>query len=303
MTIHPSSLHQQGKVPSNGIEIYYETFGKPEDTPILLTMGLDAQCTLWSPSFINPLVEAGFYVIRYDNRDIGHSTWIEDWQRGNPYTLEDMAKDAIGLLDALGIDKAHVAGASMGGMISQRLAISYPERVLSLTSIMSSGYSFQVSVQPTFVGMFQAAILPFLARNIELKTKFTHFEVTVGNYLRVYKTLAGTAYTFQEAYFKELFHYNIVERKGQNPKAKVQQLAAVLASGSRLRELPQIKAPTLVLHGTADKLVVPAHARTYAPYIPDHKLVWLEGVGHEIPRDIIPEVHQEMFELFGKVKG
>jgi len=153
------------------------------------------------------------------------------------------------------------------------------------------------------VGMFQAAILPFLARNIELKTKFTHFEVTVGNYLRVYKTLAGTAYTFQEAYFKELFHYNIVERKGQNPKAKVQQLAAVLASSSRLRELPQIKAPTLVLHGTADKLVVPAHARTYAPYIPDHKLVWLEGVGHEIPRDIIPEVHQEMFELFGKVKG
>lgn len=301
MSIHPSSLHQQGKVPSNGLEIYHQAFGNPQNPAILLTMGLDAQCTIWSPSFINPLVEAGFYVIRYDNRDIGLSTWLEDWQRSNPYSLEDMAKDAIGLLDNLGIEKVHVVGASMGGMISQRLAISYPERVLSLTSIMSSGYSFQVSVQPTLVGMFQAAVIPFLVRNVEIKTKFTHFDVTVGNYLSVYKRLAGTAYPFQEAYFKELFHYNIVERKGQNPKAKIQQLSAIIASGSRLRELPQIKAPTLVLHGTADTLVPPVHAKTYAPYIPEHKLVWLEGVGHEIPRAIIPKVHQEMFELMGKV--
>lgn len=301
MNIHPSYLHQKGKIPSNGIEIYFETFGNPKNPAILLTMGLDAQCTLWSPSFINPLVEAGFYVIRYDNRDIGLSTWIEDWQRTDPYTLEDMAKDAIGLIDGLGISNVHLIGASMGGMISQRLAISYPERVSSLTSIMSSGNSFQIDIQPGIIRKVQAALIPILVRNVELKTKYTHFEVTVGNYLNVYRSLAGVAYPFNEAYYKVLFHHNIIERKGQNPRAKIRQFSAIIASGSRLRELPNIKVPTLVLHGTADKLVPPIHARTYAPYIPEHKLVWLEGVGHEIPHAIIPTVHQEVFELLGKV--
>ena len=131
---------QSGKVRSNGIELYYESFGKPSNPAIVLIMGLDAQCVIWSMGFIEPLVKAGYNVVRFDNRDIGLSTWIDDWYRSTPYTLEDMAADTVGLLDALQIKKAHIMGASMGGMIAQRVAISYPERVLSLTSIMSSGY-------------------------------------------------------------------------------------------------------------------------------------------------------------------
>jgi pimeloyl-ACP methyl ester carboxylesterase len=296
-------ITQKGKVPANGIEIYYETFGKPENPAVLLIMGLDAQCTLWSMSFIEPLIEAGYYVIRFDNRDIGLSTWIEGWNRRNPYTLEDMAKDAIGLLDALKIEKVHVIGASMGGMISQRLAISYPTRIKTLTSIMSSGYSMNMSSQPSLVTKIQAFLIPFALKNLDIKSKFTHFEVTVGNYVSVWRTLAGTRFPFNEDYFKELFKYNILERKGQNPRARLQQFAAIVASGSRLSELPKIQAPTLVLHGTADQLVPPAHAKTYAPLIPNSKMVWLEGVGHEIPHGILPTVHQEIFELFKKIEG
>jgi pimeloyl-ACP methyl ester carboxylesterase len=295
-------LTKNGKIASNGLEIYYESFGNPENPAILLIMGLDAQCTLWSMSFIEPLVDAGYYVIRFDNRDIGLSTWLNDWTRNRPYTLEDMAKDAIGLLDGLSIQKTHVIGASMGGMIAQRLAISYPERILSLTSIMSSGHSFNVGVQPSIGGMLQAMIVPWAIRNFDIKSKYTHFDVTVGNYVRVWRTLAGTKYPFNEEYFKELFKYNILERKGQNPRARVQQLSAIIASGSRLAELPKIKAPTLVLHGTEDKLVPPAHANLYAPKIPQAKMVWLEGVGHEIPHAIIPQVHREVLAMINKLK-
>ncbi|MCU0448138.1 MAG: alpha/beta fold hydrolase [Microscillaceae bacterium] len=290
-------ITQNGKTSANGIEIYYESFGNPQNPAILLIMGLDAQCTLWSMSFIEPLVEAGYYVIRFDNRDIGLSTWINDWSRARPYTLEDMAKDAIGLLDALAIQKTHVIGASMGGMIAQRLAISYPDRIMSLTSIMSSGHSFNIGVQATLAGKLQALLVPWAIRNFDIKSKYTHFEVTVGNYVKVWRTLAGSKYPFNEAYFKELFKYNILERKGQNPRARVQQLSAIIASGSRLAELGKVKAPTLVLHGTEDQLVPPAHAQLYAPKIPHAKVVWLEGVGHEIPHAIIPQVHQEVLAM------
>ncbi len=292
------STSQSGKVSSNGIEIYYESFGNPSNPPIVLIMGLDAQCVLWSLGFIEPLVAAGYYVIRFDNRDIGLSTWITNWQRSHPYTLEDMAADTVGLLDALKINKAHFIGASMGGMIAQRIAISYSERVLSLTSIMSSGYALNPKTAGKFAEKVFFPALPFLLKRVNIRNRFTAPEINLKTYMATYRMLIGTKYPFNYSYFEQLFQWSIYERKGQNPKARLQQFCAIVASGSRLKELPKISCPTLILHGTADKLVPPAHAKTYAPLIKNAKLVWLDGVGHELPQAIWGQVHEEIFKMY-----
>ena len=292
---------QSGKVRSNGIELYYESFGKPSNPAIVLIMGLDAQCVVWSMGFIEPLVKAGYYVIRFDNRDIGLSTWIDDWHRSNPYTLEDMAADTVGLLDALHIKKAHIMGASMGGMIAQRIAISYPERVLSLTSIMSSGYVLNPKATKKLVMKLILSILPFVIKRITIKNRFTNHEVNLKTYMATYRMLAGTKYPFNHDYFEQLFQWSIYERKGQNPKARLQQYSAIVASGSRLSELATIKCPTLVLHGTADKLVPPIHAKIYAPLIPKAKMVWLDGVGHEIPQGALSQTHEAVLKILSDV--
>ncbi len=290
---------QAGKAPVNGIEIYYETFGNAKNSAILLIMGLDAQCLMWSELIIKPLVEASYYVVRFDNRDIGLSTWMNDsWNKKKPYTLEDMAQDSIELLDFLNIKDAHIMGVSMGGMIAQRMGISYPERVKSLALIMTSGYSLDLKVAPNFREKIFRVSLPFLLKNVKLKNKYFMKEATVSSYLALYKYLAGKRFPFREDFFRELFTHTIEVRKGQNPKARFQQFCALVASGSRLKELYKIKAPTLVLHGTDDKLVPHIHAKTYAPLIPQAKVVWMEDVGHELPLGILPEILPEFFELF-----
>jgi pimeloyl-ACP methyl ester carboxylesterase len=291
-----------GRVASNGIEIYYETFGKATNPAVLLIMGLDAQCVMWSMDFVLPLTEAGYYVIRFDNRDLGLSTWIRDWHHRRPYTLEDMALDAVGLLDGLSITKAHIIGASMGGMIAQRIAISHQSRVLSLTSIMSSGYVLNPKASKNLTTKIALRLIPFIVKNFKIKNKLTHPDVSVRTYVATYKKLAGTKYPYNKAYFERLFSWSIIERKGQNPNARMQQYCAIAASGSRLAELPQVKAPTLVLHGTADRLVKPIHAKIYAPLIANSTLVWLDGVGHEIPKAALPQIHQEILRLFRKAE-
>jgi pimeloyl-ACP methyl ester carboxylesterase len=298
MTIPMNFEHKGKKVPSNGIEIYYEGFGEATNPTVLLVMGLDAQCVIWSMAFIEPLVVAGYYVVRFDNRDLGLSSWITDWNRRKPYTLEDMAADAVGLLDALNIKQAHIVGASMGGMIAQRIAISYSERVLSLTSIMSSGYVLNPKATKKIGIKILFSLLPFILKNFRIKNKLINQEPTVKNYVATYRTLVGSKYPFNRDYFEQLFTWSITVRKGQNPKARLQQYAAIVASGSRLKELPQIKAPTLILHGTDDRLVPPVHAQIYAPLIAQARLVWLDGVGHEIPQGSLPQVHAEMLALF-----
>lgn len=291
------STTHSGKARSNGIEIYYECFGNASDPAIVLVMGLDAQCVIWSMNFIEPLVAAGFYVIRFDNRDIGLSTWVEDWHRSRPYTLEDMAADTVGLLDALHIEKAHIIGASMGGMIAQRVAISYPKRILTLTSIMSSGFVLDTKATNRIAIKLVFVILPYIIRYFTVKNRFTDHKVNLKTYMATYRMLSGTKYPFNQTYFEQLFQWSIFERKGQNPKARLQQYSAIVASGSRLKELPKIKCPTLILHGTADKLVPPIHAKIYAPLIPDAKMVWLDGVGHEIPNGVLDQVHKEILGL------
>lgn len=291
-------LSKSGLANTNGIELYYESFGNEADTAIVLIMGLDAQCILWSMNFIEPLVNAGYRVIRFDNRDIGLSTWMNDWRRSNPYTLEDMAMDTVGLLDFLGIEKAHFIGASMGGMITQRLAISHQERVLSITSIMSTAHPLDSESIANFSQKILAKFAPKLIKWVGLNNKWTKHKVTVDGYLATYKFLSGTKYQFDRQHFTELFKYGIETRKGQNPHARFRQFCAVIASGSRLKELDKIKAPALILHGTADKLVPIAHSKKYAPLIKNSKFIELEGIGHEIPKAVIPEVHGYILEHF-----
>jgi pimeloyl-ACP methyl ester carboxylesterase len=299
MIFQPLKPDISGKAQTNGIEIYYEGFGNPANPSILLAMGLDAQCVMWTEYFMQPLIDAGFFLIRYDNRDLGLSTWMEGWNRKNPYTLEDMASDAIGVLDALNIQKTHLIGVSMGGMISQRISISYPERVLTLTSIMSSGYALDPALQ---TNVFQKIIFkaaPFIIRNFTIKNRFTNHEVSVENYVKTYHFLAGTKFPLNEDYFRALFTYSILERKGQNPKSRLQHWYAVVMSGSRLKELGQIKIPTLILHGTADRLVPHRHSEKYAKLIPNSKLVLMEGIGHEMPKDELPNIHGHILTHLG----
>jgi pimeloyl-ACP methyl ester carboxylesterase len=280
-----------GKAKTNGIELYFETFGKETDPPVVLIMGLDAQCLMWSAAFIEPIVKAGFQVIRFDNRDIGLSTWIENWKKTNPYSLEDMAKDVVGLLDFLKIEKAHFIGASMGGMITQRLAISHAERVLSITCIMSSAYPLdgEVFKNPLRKAFLKAA--PTILKYLPVRNRWTHHKTTVDAYLALYKYLAGTKYPFDRPYFTELFTLLIEKRKGQNPKARLQQFCAIVASGSRLNELEKITAPALIMHGNADKLVPIQHSKKYSSLIKNSNFIELDGIGHEIPRAALSEVH------------
>ena len=287
---------KKGLAKTNGIELYYESFGEDHHPPIVLIMGLDAQCVLWSTAFIEPLVIAGYRVIRFDNRDIGHSTWMDEWHKSKPYTLEDMAQDTVGLLDHLGIEKAHIIGASMGGMITQRLAISHASRVLSITCFMSSANPMDSEAFSSFYQKILVKIAPKLLKWASLNNKYTQHKVSINKYLATYKFLSGTKYPFDKAYFTELFKYCIEERKGQNPQARFRQFCAVVASGSRLHELDKIETKALILHGTADRLVPIMHSRKYASKINNAKLIELEGIGHEIPKAALSEIHGYLLE-------
>ncbi len=290
--------HSNGRVASNGIRIYYEAFGDPKDPMVLLIIGMDEQCTAWLPYIYEPIVEAGFHVVRFDNRDCGLSEWIEDWDENHPYSLEDMAQDAVGLLDALGIREAHIVGASMGGMIAQRIAISHPDRTRTLTSIASSAYPLDPDpeVQPSIdVTRFQGIHEELVAR---FPNHLTVPAETIEFRLGAARAFAGSRFPFDEAFQRGAMTSNIIDRKGFNPQAQAHQLAAVLASGSRLEELGGISAPALILHGTEDPLVPPGHGAKCAAHIPGARLVWMEGVGHELPTGIMELVHRELLDLF-----
>lgn len=286
-----------GKAPCNNIEIYFEAFGEKENPAILLIMGLDSQGILFSSDFIRPLVKANYYVIRFDNRDIGLSTWLNnDWHHKRPYTLEDMAKDTIDLLNYLSIERAHVIGVSMGGMIAQRIAISYAEKVLSLTSIMSSGFVLDPKAVPVFRGRVLYYLVPYLLRNIAVTNRFIYPTVTVENYLKTFRRLNGSTFPLDIEQLRITFIEAIEKRKGQNPRARFQQFCGIAASGSRLQELSSIKAPTLVIHGTKDPLIPPAHALIYTPKIPEAKMLWVEGMGHQLPKPVLDIIMPQIIE-------
>ena len=223
-------------VKANNIDIYVETFGDRIHPAVLLIMGLGCQCLNWFPYFYEPIVAKGYYVIRFDNRDVGLSTWsnADDWEN-KPYSLDDMAIDSVELLKALGIDKAHVIGASMGGAIAQRMAISYPERVLSLTSIVSF------------------ADASALTKSSILSLAFFAQVPSIEEYLAFWSALVGTTYPLDIPLYTQLYSESVQESKRYNPNCVTHQLGAIARSPTP--DLALINVPTLILYGTADPLI------------------------------------------------
>lgn len=270
-------------VPANGIRLEYESFGPARAPAILLIMGLGGQMTRWNLELCELLVARGYRVIRFDNRDSGLSTHFAEapvpdlraLQRGEavavPYTLDDMAADSIGLLDALDIDRAHLAGASMGGAIAQIAAARYPERVLSLTSIMSS--SGNPALPPPTPAAASALFAP-LPRQRDR-------ESIVADSMARYATLESPAYPTARERLRRMFATEY--ERNFDPRGVGRQLAAIIASGDRRPLLQTITAPTVVVHGAADQLIPPACGEDVARHIAGAELRLIPGMGHDFP--------------------
>jgi pimeloyl-ACP methyl ester carboxylesterase len=263
------------------ITLCYETFGDPENPTLLLIMGLATQMLGWHEEFCTQLADQGFHVVRYDNRDSGRSTHIEGpppkpaqialrSKKAAHYRLDDMADDAAGLLDHLGVDQAHVVGASMGGMIAQALAIRHPRRVLSLVSIMSN-IGARISGQPAL------AVYPVL-----LKTAPREREAFAEHIATMFDKIGSPGFDRDLDEVREMARLSY--DRDRDPAAAGRQLAAIIASPSRAKDLGRITAPTLVIHGKADKLVRPSGGRATARKIPGARLMLIEGMGHDLPR-------------------
>jgi pimeloyl-ACP methyl ester carboxylesterase len=277
---------------ANGIDICYEIFGDPAAEPLLLIMGLGAQMIHWDDDFCRQLAARGFRVIRFDNRDIGKSSHMSGGKRltafellklrllkipvAAPYRLIDMAKDTVGLMDVLGIKSAHLVGASMGGMIAQEIAISFPQRVRSLTSIMST--TGNPKIPPPTREAAAVLIAPPVASKEEYFARFA----------QTWKVLRAGSFPEEEARDPE--RAARTWERGLNPPGVARQLRAILASGSRKERLRAVKAPTLVIHGTVDPLVHPEGGMDTAASIPGAKLVLIEGMGHALPVRMWPQI-------------
>ena len=285
--------HQPPQIVSaNGIDICYEIFGDANAEPLLLIMGLGAQMIHWDDEFCRQLAAREFRVIRFDNRDIGKSSHMSGGKRltalellklrflkipiAAPYRLIDMARDTVGLMDALGIRTAHLVGASMGGMIAQEVAITFPERVRSLTSIMST------TGNPKVPGPTREATAVLMAPPPATKEEyFTRFAQT-------WKVLRNGSFPEDEAL--DASRAARTYERGLNPAGIGRQLRAILASGSRKERLRSVKAPTLVIHGTIDPLVHPEGGKDTATSIPGAKLLMVERMGHALPIPTWPQI-------------
>lgn len=279
---------------ANGLKIEYDTFGEPAAEPVLLIMGLGTQMTAWSPDFCNRLAGHGHYVIRFDNRDIGLSTKFDGARAptrlryamnhlfhtglNTPYSLDDMALDAAGVLDALGIESAHIVGASMGGMIAQLLTVGHPERVRTLTSIMSSSGNSRLPSARADV-MKHVFLRRPASPDPQLMLEHT---------VRALQLISSPGYRRSDAEWRELIAASV--QRSFYPQGFARQLAAVVADGSRAKRLATIERPALVIHGSDDPLVPVEHGIDTARHIKGAKLKILEGMGHDIPPPLVDTI-------------
>lgn len=282
------------QIEANGLDIEYESFGPENRETILLIMGLGAQLTQWPIELCDELVTRGYRVVRFDNRDVGLSSRIErdrafaftdaffSLASGKPafvpYSLSDMAADAVGLLDALGIEKAHIVGASMGGMIAQLVAAEYPERTLSLTSIMSSsGNPLLPHPRPRVLSLMMSPAP---------HARDTEAIVTRG--VKTYETIGSPGFPTDEETLREWVTRDA--ERAYYPAGVMRQMAAVLTNGDRRPKLRRIKAPTVVLHGSDDPLVPVAAGEDTAANIEGAELRIVEGMGHDMPLALIDTI-------------
>lgn len=280
---------------ANGIQIEYDTFGDPASPPVLLIMGLGAQMTLWDPVFCQAIADRGFYVIRFDNRDIGLSTWLDDAgevelgdvMAGNvapPYSMSDMAADAAGLLDALGIASAHIVGASMGGMIAQTLAIDFPAKTRTLTSIMSTTGDLAVG-QPSPEAL--AALLgpPPASRDEAIERS-----------VQSAKVIGSPGFDFDESAIRG-YAASSYDR-AFHPAGMLRQTAAIVTQPDRTSDLQSLRMPTLVIHGADDPLVDVSGGRATADAVSGATLKIVPGMGHDLPPALYGEIVDSLTELF-----
>ena len=274
---------------ANGITIEYETAGDPANPALLLIMGLGAQLIAWDDDFVDELAQRGFYVVRYDNRDVGKSTWFDE--AGVPdivraittgelpkpaYLLDDMADDAAGLLDALGIEQAHIVGASMGGMIAQAFAIRYPEKVLSLVSIMST-------TGAPLVGQPHPAAMEMMTR-----PPATDRDAVIDASVEGWRVIGSPGYPLQEEKVREMAARSF--DRAFHPEGFARQLLAIVASPDRTAGLGAVKAATLVIHGEADPLVDAGGGKATAAAVPGAELWLIPGMGHDLPPELFGPV-------------
>ena len=281
---------------SAGVDICYQTFGDPTADPLLLVMGLGGPMTWWDPAFCSLLAENGFYVIRYDNRDVGRSTKISGrinrrmivrsfagMKAKTPYSMQDMANDAFGLLDHLGLDAAHVVGISMGGMIVQTMALSHPHRVRSLTSIMSS-------TGRRSVGWQDPRLLPILlARRSQSREHY------VAASAKLWQVIGSPLYPDTTETVRE----RAAETwdRGVSPSGVARQMGAILTQPDRSRALRSLRMPSLIIHGTSDRMVHVSGGRATSHSIPGSELLLVDGMGHDVPRDL----HQTFVEAIRRI--
>ena len=274
------------KINANSLSIEFETFGEPSAKPLLLVMGLGAQMIAWDENFCQQLADAGHFVIRYDNRDVGLTTYFDDHgvpdfkelavdflTNGSvktPYTLDDMAMDGISLLDELGIEQAHICGASLGGMIVQAMAINHADRILSMTSIMST------TGNPNLPPAHPEAIEALTSKRVDDPKH------AMNRALEVSRVIGSTGFERDEERirYKALESYN----RAYNPDGVARQMAAIMAHGDRRPGLNLLKLPCLIIHGDADPLVPITGAHDTHQNIPGAVLMIIEGMGHDMPK-------------------
>ncbi|HEU5252669.1 MAG TPA: alpha/beta hydrolase [Solirubrobacterales bacterium] len=287
-------MHRFGEesfAPVDGIKLCYQEMGDPDGEPLLLVMGLATQMIAWDEELCAMLAERGFRVVRFDNRDIGRSTKVRQAGtpsvlammsgRGTPpYLLRDMAADTLGLMDHLGIDSAHVVGASMGGMIAQTTAIDHPGRVRSLTSIMSTTGSRRVG-HPSYKTFGLLLGRPPRER-----------EAAIERVVKTFKVIGSPGYPFEEERVRRIAGRSF--DRGHSQAGIARQLYAITASGDRTPGLRNLDLPALVIHGKNDVLVNPSGGRATAKAIPGARLKMVDGMGHDLPRALWPDFVEEI---------
>ncbi|WP_419813481.1 alpha/beta fold hydrolase [Bacterioplanoides sp.] len=287
----------------DGIQLVYETFGLSQHPAVILIMGLGAQMRVWPDELCQRLAGAGYYVVRFDNRDVGDSTHLNDqgspsllktWlqqkmqrQADVPYTLHDMSRDVLALLDQLQLDNAHLIGASMGGMIAQILAATKRKRVRSLTSIMSAGRAPGLP-DPNLKVLLQLAKRP---------TPFNR-EASVRYTMRMNRLIGSPAYPMDEMELRQLAETSF-DRAG-SPCGFKRQLVAITAAGDRRHLLQKIKVPTLVIHGSDDPLIPARMGADTAAAIRKAKLKIIQGMGHDLPPALVPKLSKMLIKHLNK---
>ncbi|MEO0418818.1 MAG: alpha/beta hydrolase [Pseudomonadota bacterium] len=283
--------------PNTGIELCYEEAGDRSNETILLIMGLGVQLTHWPDEFIEALVERDYHVVRFDNRDIGLSQKMGDvkppmlplhilrarlgWLPKVPYALSDMADDTAGLMDALEIEKAHIAGASMGGMIAQLMAINHREKLLSMTSVMSTTGNLKLPPAD------KEAMKALVARPDSMEE-----DVLVEHGMKILRAIGSPGFPRDEERARERTRLNV--QRSVYPMGLPRQLAAIINDGDRRKRLASVTTPTLVMHGEDDPLVKLAAGEDTAMAVPGARLVTIPGWGHDFPLELVGRIADEV---------